>query len=298
MAFTLCRIFRQDALVEWCGLPHEISSKRECLLWVASFLVALMVHSSVALIFYTDQDEGEVTSSASSSAVYYVTLPMPDAPAREIAAGQEQVQTDAAPPPTEAKPEPLKELEPIADPERLRPSETKLEESKEEKPAIKNPIPLKELPPTADAAVTLPTAVPPPPAKEVVEKKEELEEKSEAQPSPLVATASETTAPTSASVRSASDETWKSRLIAHLQRHKRYPGAAATRGEQGTVEITFSIDREGRLGSARILRGSGFALLDQETMAMVQRAQPMPRPPADVAGPQFFFTVLVKFMPR
>ncbi len=275
--------------------PFEISSKRELLLWVASFLVVLMAHGSAALLLYADHDEGEVTSSSATSAVYYATLLMLDAPAREIAAGPEQVQTEAAPPPAEAKPEPLKELEPVTDPVRLQPSDTRLEESKEEKPVVENPIPLKELPAIPDAAVTLPTAVPPPPAKEVAEKKEESEHRSEAQPTPPMATASETTAPTSASIRNASHETWTTRISTHLQRHKRYPHAAATRGEQGVVELVFGVDREGHVIFARIQHGSGHALLDGETMAMIHRAQPLPRPPGDVAGREFVFTVPVRF---
>ncbi len=82
--------------MEWRGAPFDLSGKRELLLWAASFLVVLMAHASAALVFYVDRDEGEVTSSSATSAVYYATLPMMDAPAREIAAGQEQVQTDAA----------------------------------------------------------------------------------------------------------------------------------------------------------------------------------------------------------
>jgi protein TonB len=146
--------------------------------------------------------------------------------------------------------------------------------------------------------VTLPTAIPPPPAKEVAEKKEESEEKSELQPSPPMATASETTAPTSASVRSASQETWKTRLSAHLQKYKRYPHAAALRGERGIVELTFTVDREGHVTSARIHHGSGHPSLDEETVAMVHRAQPLPRPPGDVAGREFVFTLPVRFKPR
>jgi len=281
------------------NVAFDLFGKRELLRWVASFLVVVMAHGATALVFYgnNDDDEGEVTSSTVTSAVYFATLPMMDAPAREIAAGVEQVQTDAAPPPAEAKPEPIKEVEPVTNPVRLLPSETRLEESQEEKPVIENPVPLKELPAIADAAVTLPPAIPPPPAKEVAEKKEESEEKSELQPSPPMATAPETTAPTSASVRSASEETWKSRIAAHLQRHKRYPYAAAQRGEKGIVELTFSVDREGHVISARIRHGSGHPLLDSEAMAMIHRAQPLPRPPRDVAGNEFLFTQMVRFKP-
>ena len=47
--------------------------------------------------------------------------------------------------------------------------------------------------------------------------------------------------------------------------------------------------------SARLERSSGFPLLDEEVLALIQRAQPLPPPPAEVAGDRFELLVPVAF---
>jgi protein TonB len=72
---------------------------------------------------------------------------------------------------------------------------------------------------------------------------------------------------------------WQSALAAHLERFKRYPTAARALGEQGIAKVAFTIDHEGHLLSSQIVESSGSSLLDQETLAMLARSQPMPKPP-------------------
>lgn len=73
--------------------------------------------------------------------------------------------------------------------------------------------------------------------------------------------------------------TWRGSVIAHLNRAKRAPG-----GSRGTATVAFSIDRKGRVLSARLVRSSGNASLDREAVALVRRASPVPPPPANVHG--------------
>jgi len=88
---------------------------------------------------------------------------------------------------------------------------------------------------------------------------------------------------------------WKSRLVARLERYKRYPAQAQARGEQGVAQLAFSIDREGRVHHARILRSSGSSLLDSATLALVERAAPLPPPPPEVAGAQIAVVVPIRY---
>jgi periplasmic protein TonB len=88
---------------------------------------------------------------------------------------------------------------------------------------------------------------------------------------------------------------WQSALAAHLERFKRYPTAARARGEQGIARVAFTIDHEGHLLSSRIVQSSGSSLLDEETLAMLARAQPMPRPPGNVSDTALSFVVPVRF---
>jgi len=88
---------------------------------------------------------------------------------------------------------------------------------------------------------------------------------------------------------------WQGLLAAHIERFKRYPAAARSRGDKGIAKVAFTIDREGRLLSSRIVESSGSAALDQETLAMLARAQPMPRPPDELSGAELTFVVPVQF---
>jgi protein TonB len=88
---------------------------------------------------------------------------------------------------------------------------------------------------------------------------------------------------------------WESTLTAHLEHFKRYPPEARARGDEGTAMVAFTIDHEGRLVSSRIVRSSGSATLDQETLAMLARAQPMPKPPDNILDSELSFVVPVRF---
>ncbi len=79
---------------------------------------------------------------------------------------------------------------------------------------------------------------------------------------------------------SASPATWRSMIMAHLNRHKR----AAHGGARGTAMVVFTIDRSGRVLSARLVGSSGDPSLDQEAVAIARRASPVPAPPANIGG--------------
>lgn len=273
----------------------EAHGKREFLRWSVCFLLIVATHSAAALALFYERERGEITDQSPAVIMDFAALPTVDAPALDVAPGLiEQVQTEAAPPPTEAKPDPNREAEPVKQPQPVEVSEAKPQETTEVKPAVEEPVPVKELPQIENAEALLATVVPPPP-KPVEEQKEESEKKSEAVTTPPLATAAETTAPTAAALRSASLVSWKLRISTHLQRYKRYPPAAAARGEKGVAELSFTVDRSGLVKVAKLQRGSGHALLDEATIELIQRAQPLPRPPGDVPGNEFSFTVPVKF---
>jgi periplasmic protein TonB len=88
---------------------------------------------------------------------------------------------------------------------------------------------------------------------------------------------------------------WQSALAAHLERFKRYPTAARAHGEQGVAKVAFTIDHEGHLLRSQIVQSSGSPLLDQETLDMLARAQPMPRPPGNAPDSALSFVVPVRF---
>ena len=88
---------------------------------------------------------------------------------------------------------------------------------------------------------------------------------------------------------------WKSRLVATLERNKRYPSEARVRGEQGVAQLAFTIDRHGGVHHARIVHSSGSELLDNETLALVTRAQPLPPPPPELGGTEIAIVVPIRY---
>ncbi len=68
-------------------------------------------------------------------------------------------------------------------------------------------------------------------------------------------------------------------MAAHLARFKRFPAEARARGERGSAMVSFALDGNGRVSSVRLARASGSKPLDQEVIAMVNRASPFPAPP-------------------
>jgi protein TonB len=89
--------------------------------------------------------------------------------------------------------------------------------------------------------------------------------------------------------------TWKSAMVMHINKHKRYPEAARPRQLAGDVQIVFSMDRSGRVLRSRIQHSSGSSLLDAEAMELFKRASPLPLPPPAVQGEIFEYSMPIQF---
>lgn len=113
---------------------------------------------------------------------------------------------------------------------------------------------------------------------------------------PLQAEASMEQAPVSTAVGDARDS-WEGRVLARLERVKRFPPAARSRREQGSTILRFRVNRQGRVLSSSIARSSGSAVLDREALATLARAQPLSPIPADRPD-QIELVVPVEFLLR
>jgi protein TonB len=89
--------------------------------------------------------------------------------------------------------------------------------------------------------------------------------------------------------------TWKRQVVGLLERNKRYPEAAQARNQHGTVELAFSLDRQGRVVTTRIAKSSGSSLLDEATLDLVRRSQPFPPPPPEMAGAEVNLSVPIRY---
>ena len=179
------------------------------------------------------------------------------------------------------------------------PPDTVLSKEAEPEPEPPKPVEKVEIPTAPQAEMEM---VPPP---KLLEKKIEKKPK---QKHPSVNSAPSTAehkaeraaapAPGAASHNPNAVPNWKSALVARLERAKRYPAEAQSRGEQGVAQLAFSVDRSGGVHGARIVHSSGSSLLDAATLAMVERAAPLPPPPPEIAGAQIAISVPIRYNMR
>jgi protein TonB len=171
-------------------------------------------------------------------------------------------------------------------------------EEPEPEPQPEKPIEKLELPPPqVQPEVTLP----PPPPKVVEKPKEKKPEKKKSlasAPSAAPERADHAAAPApGASSRDPNAlPSWRSQLVARLERYKRYPSEA--RGDSGTTQVAFRVDRSGGVHNVRIARSSGSSLLDRETLALLDRAQPMPPPPSGASEADLSVVAPVRYNAR
>ena len=158
------------------------------------------------------------------------------------------------------------------------------------------PTPVEELPLPKLAEALKPTiSVPKPkpkpkpqPPKPVEKKPEPVKEKpsetppSEAQPSNVPPAKSAQPSPGPTAAQNAAKASWQGTLLAHLQKYKKYPPGAQARGKEGLNRLRFVVDAEGKVLSYELVGRSGNADLDRATLEMIRRAQPLPKPPADM----------------
>src|SRR5450631_4460258 len=82
-------------------------------------------------------------------------------------------------------------------------------------------------------------------------------------------------------------------VFGHLQRFKRYPSSA--RGAQGTMVVSFVLNREGAVIESAVTKSSGNGVLDREALEILRRASPFPPFPAAKPGLQDSYIAPVNF---
>jgi periplasmic protein TonB len=87
--------------------------------------------------------------------------------------------------------------------------------------------------------------------------------------------------------------TWQKELMAHLEKHKRYPAERTQKSAE--ILVGFALDRMGHILSTSIVKGSGDRAFDEAALAMVRHSDPVPQPPPLVADEGLNFTLPVIF---
>lgn len=94
------------------------------------------------------------------------------------------------------------------------------------------------------------------------------------------------TPPTPAPKPSAQEEYLESHLSAIrdlLIKYRKYPTMAVRLKQEGSVRVSFRLKENGSVEDVRIVNGSGFEILDQDAIALIEKtAQYFPKPPKPV----------------
>lgn len=224
--------------------------------WLLSGATALLVYGGALAALTTWHQADDIEAAEPSGAIVVDLAPMPAAPSAaptDIAPGPEQVMSEAKPvsKPDVTPPDETPELPPAPDPDAAVAPKSK---------------PEPQITPEQQAAATTTTSAPPAVSDRVA---------------PVAV------APTQGAPNAKNSEavvTWRTQLLALIEKNKRYPEAARSRREQGTAQVSFTLDRRGRVGDARVIQSSGASALDGEAVALLKRAEPFPVPPADLPG--------------
>ncbi|TCZ65551.1 energy transducer TonB [Roseicella aquatilis] len=225
--------------------------------------------------------------------------PLPE-PAQEMVAetpAAEPARPEPPPPPVEAMPEPSTPAAEAAPPE---PEPPRVETREPEPPeTVADALPLPPPPP--------PVPVPPQPRRPPPQPRlAPAQAQPAAQPAPPAAVAAPAApagppavSPNAAPARGAAPSpNYVAQLFAALERHKTYPPEARSRRVQGVAMLRFRMRRDGTVVGYRVERSAGDASLDDAVVAMIQRASPLPAPPADLPGDPIELTVPVRFALR
>jgi periplasmic protein TonB len=304
--------------------PVRRQAALAALRWSTAAIVVAAVHFTAASAALNWR-QVEATPDAPPQAVMIDLAPLavaPPSPPQEVAPGPPM--TEAQPVLTPDTPTPVDETRgltpptPIATPEPPQPDPAPVEPvrtAEELKPDIPPPQPqeikVPDLPKKDNAEATLapprppspkPKAhkEPPPPKAHAAERKKPIDpdkpkhRQTTAPPSWIAARSNTAAAPSAGSDASlsVSPATWKSELMAHLNRYKRYPSGAAS---AGTASVAFTIARSGQVLSARLIGSSGNPALDAEAISLPRRASPVPAPPPDFGGGVLTLTVPIHF---
>jgi protein TonB len=270
---------------------HDTEDHAGMVRWSASAAIIVALHAVLIVLGITWYTHSSPPGVALPTIMVDLS-PSPSAPITQpldLPPGPEIQQADPPrlppePPKPEAVQEQLAPTPPQEKPEVPTPSEQKSEVSPEK------PEPAKIVPDRPK-----PIAVKPKP---VIEAKKQVE----ALPAPRTSAApkaerqaslssSSATAGVSSSAALAS---YNQMVAAHLQRFKRYPPG----GEQGTSRLSFTLGRGGQVLGSRLAGSSGHLALDNETLAMVRRAQPFPPMPPELKQASMSFSVPVRFSIR
>jgi protein TonB len=241
---------------------------------IAALLISIAIHATVLTAFPELRTRAQ--KEPEPLRVDLVPLPPPAKP----------VEPPPPAPPVERSAEPVVEPPPLeAEPKpqpKPKPKPVRKKEAPKVEPPKPEPVPIETEPQPAPAPVI---AVPSPPPAEEPPVFEVPQPREEPPPPPAVV---------EPAPEDAIDDYGRA-LSRLLDRHKQYPQIARRRGWEGMVEVKIDIGAEGRISDVKVSQSSGYDVLDQRAIEIIQSAQPLPPAPASLQGKAFVVTVPIHF---
>lgn len=272
---TLKAILKNAANTLWMNANNLLRYLLDApsLRWGSSFVLVVSTYASIVWFALSWAPTPVMTDTKPMAAMMIDFAPMPvapETPPNAVAPGPAQEETP--PPPPEPLPEPEPDAEPL-------PELPTIEEAEAVLPP--EPEPIEEEPePIIEEQVAQQDSAPP---------------AFEAPPDDIAA------APMEGAVSLAPSQapaTWQSVLLGHLENHKRYPRKARRNKQEAVVYVHITINRDGTVVDYRLTEPCAYKALNQETLALIARAQPLPPPPPDIKGDTVEFVVPVEFFLR
>jgi periplasmic protein TonB len=246
--------------------------------WFFRGAIVVLAHGAIAATVVNWRDEIEPGEPAAAIVIEFAPVPVaPPTPQTDIAPGPEQVMSEASP---------------------ERPVEQVEEKPKAEEKVASKPV--DEPPPEIKPAPNPDVALEPPHQEVTSPQRQEQRTPAPTTSAPQALpeqTAALPAAPTQGRLTPNTNAvpTWKTQIVALLERNKRYPESAQSHHQQGIAQVFFSLDRQGRVIDSRIVRSSGASVLDEEALALLRRAQPFPPPPRELPGERVDLSVPIRF---
>ena len=88
---------------------------------------------------------------------------------------------------------------------------------------------------------------------------------------------------------------WGSSIQNKIYTNLAYPYLALTKKIGGKVTIHLKITKEGRLAKLKILKSSGFSILDEEALRATKTVNAFPSAPSSLTRPVYSFSLPIKF---
>jgi protein TonB len=257
--------------------PDDLADLRR---WAISGAVVVAAYGGAATAVVNWHDP--VFEAEPSGAIVLELAPVaagPELPREDIQPGPPMEMSEASP------------AKPIDGPEETQ-------EKVEQKVAAK---PIEEPPPETKPMPDPDLAIPPPEVQEKVPQRQVPRPPAPTTAAPQVVpeqTASIPAAPMQALPKredSKGLQRWGGQISASIKRNLRFPETSRARREQGVAQVSFVLDRQGRVLESRVVRSAGTVALDEEALAVLQRAQPFPPPPPDLPGERFARSIVMTF---